>query len=268
MTMARKWESIICYEDRSGGFHTSRWRLSGIRTKTGGENTDGGVLWLEMSRSGDTVTGNLYKDDGLASGDKVATGSADVSAVDGTGGNAAELSLSEANSSGLSGTFWIHRYTADGTCPVQVALCTDEDLDGLWDGIEDLPGYDASAGMAEYVRLAGEDVLCKVTAAFRQHVGGHGSGEAWFITDAARVHPDLRRIANPGQLRMACAYHALEIALGRSHQRGQNTMYSNLRDYFQQQYDRAMASLSLAFKTGGADARNGSAAAVIRMDRA
>ena len=67
---------------------------------------------------------------------------------------------------------------------------------------------------------------------------------------------------------MACAYHALEIALGRSHQRGQNTMYSNLRDYFQQQYDRAMASLSLAFKTGGADARNGSAAAVIRMDRA
>ena len=123
--------------------------------------------------------------------------------------------------------------------------------------------------MAEYIRLAGEDVLARVTAMFRRHVGGAGAPEAWFIADAGRARPDLRRIANPGQLRMACAYHALEIALGRSHQRGGETMYSSLRDYFQQQYDRAMGSLSLAFKTGGsADAHDGPTANVVRMDRA
>ena len=267
--MARKWESIICYEDRGAGFRTSRWRLAGIRTKAGGENTDAGVLWLQMSRAADTVTADLYKDDGLGSGDKVATGSADVSGVDGTAAGAVELALSEANSSGLSGSSWIHDYLGDGVCPLQVALCTDEDLDGLWDGIEDLPGYDATAGMAEYIRLAGEDVLAKVAAIFRRQVGGSGAPEAWFITDAGRARPDLRRIANPGQLRMACAYHALEIALGRSHQRGGETMYSSLRDYFHQQYDRAMGSLSLAFKTGGgSDVHDASTANVLRMDRA
>lgn len=267
--MARKWESIICYEDRSAAFHTSRWRLTGVKTKESAENTDSGVLWLEMTRGGDTVTANLYKDDGLASGNKVATGTADVSGCDSTGTNAVELALSEANSSGLSGSFWIHSYEGDDTCPLQVALCTDEDLDGLWDGIEDLPGYDATAGMAEYIRLAGEDVLGKVAAIFRRQLSGYGPPEVWFITDAARVYPDLRMIANPGQLRMACAYNTLEIALGRSHQRGKDTMYSNLRDYFHQQYDRTMGSLSLAFKAGGAaDAHTGSAATVARMDRA
>ena len=81
--------------------------------------------------------------------------------------------------------------------------------------------------------------------------------------------PDLRRLANPGQLRMACAYHALEIALGRSHQRGAESMYSSLRDYFQRQYDRVLDSVSLAFKTGdGADAQSADSTDVVRMDRA
>ncbi len=267
--MSRKWESIICYEDRAAGFHTSRWRLAGVRTKAGAENTDAGVIWLQMSRAGDTVTADLYKDDGLASGDKVATGSADVSGVDGTAASAVEVALSEANSSGLSGSLWVHDYAGDGVCPVQAALCTDEDLDGLWDGIEDLPGYDATAGLADYIRIAGEDVLSKVAGMFRRQLGGGGSAEAWFITDAARAWPDLRRVANPGQLRMGCAYHALEIALGRSHQRGAESMYSSLRDYFQRQYDRAMGSVSLAFKTGGgADAQYAGSANIVRMDRA
>ena len=267
--MARKWESIICYEDREAAFATSRWRLLGVRTKSGSENTDSGAAWLQMSRAGDTVTADLYKDNGLDSGDKVATGSGDASGVDGTAANALEIALAEANSSGLSGSLWLHDWVADGVCPVQIALCTDEDLDALWDGIEDLPGYDATVGMADYVRVAGEDVLGQVATMFRRSLGGHGSPEAWFIDDATRVWPDLRRLANPGQLRSACAYHALEIALGRSHQRGSETMYSSLRDYFQQQYDRAMGSLSLAFKTGGgADAHDATTANVARMERA
>jgi hypothetical protein len=265
--MARKWESIICYEDRGEEFHTSRWRLSGIRTKEAAENTDGGVLWLEMSRAGDTVTADLYKDAGRDASDKVATGTADVSGTDGTGENAAELALSEANSSGVSGSLRIHAHLADGACPVQVALCVDEDLDALWDGIESLAGYDATVGCAEFIRVAGGDVLAKVSAIYQDQLGGYGAAEAWFITDASRIFPDLRRIANPAQLRVACAHRALEIAVGRSHKMGGDTMYSRLRDYHRAEYERAMASLVLVIRPASGGATQSSAAGTIRQSR-
>jgi len=265
--MARKWESIICYEDRGGEFHTSRWRLAGIKTKEGGENTDGGVLWLEMHRAGDTVTADLYKSPARGASDKVATGSADVSGIDGTGAAAAELELSEANSSGMSGSFRIHQYRADGVCPVQVALCVDEDLDALWDGTASLGGYDSTFGCAEFIRLAGEDVLAKVNAMFRDQLGGHGAAEAFFIADASRSYPDLRRIANPAQLRIACAHRALAIGVGRSHKMGGETMYSRLRDYHQAEYERAMASLVLAIRPGDGNAAARGAAGAVRQSR-
>ena len=147
--MPRKWESIICYENRAEAFTTSRWRLAGIRTAVAGENTDGGVLWLETDRDGDTVTASLYKDAGRGASDEVANGSADVSTTDGTAGQAVEVALAAVNDSGLSGSFMLHQHLADDVCPVQVALCVDGDLDTLWDGIEALPGYDQAAGCAE-----------------------------------------------------------------------------------------------------------------------
>ena len=174
------------------------------------------------------------------------------------------------NSSGLSGSFWIHQYNSDpaDAIPVQVALCSDEDLDGLWDGIEALPGYDATVGCAEFIRMATEDVLGKVSAIYKDVLEGHGSPEAWYIVDASRQYPDLRRIANPGQLRVACAHHALEIAVGRSHQMATNTMYSSQRDYHAQEYERAMAALTLTFKSGsGDDAQESASAQVIRQER-
>ncbi len=264
----RRWESIIPYEDRSD-YHTSRWRLAGVKTKEAAENTDSGVLWLQMTKSGDTVTANLYKDDGLDASEKVATGTADVSGCDGTGDNAAEVILSAANSSGISGSFWVHKYDADANCPVQVALCVDEDLDALWDAIDDLNGYDSTYGMAEFIRFAGEDVLGAVARIFKDELGGHGAGEAWFIADASRHYPDLRCIANPGQLRIACAHRALAIALGREHQRASETAYSELRDHHNAEYERALASLVLAFKSGSGDtAGRGGATSSYRAARA
>ena len=46
--MARKWESIITYEDRAN-YHTSRWRLTGIATKEGAENTEETIHAGQMS---------------------------------------------------------------------------------------------------------------------------------------------------------------------------------------------------------------------------
>jgi len=265
--MSRKWESIICYEDRGEAFHTSRWRLAGVRTKAGAANSDDGVLWLRMTRAGETATAELFKAAALGAGDKVASGSADVSGCDGTAAGAAEVSLTAANDSGLSGSFWIHDYRADGVCPVQVALCTDDDLDALWDGIESLAGYEATAGCAEFIRLAGEDVLARVAAIFRDAVGGHGAAEAWFLTDAARSLPDLRRVANPAQLRLAAAHRALQIALGRGHRSGGETMYSRLRDYHAAEYERAMASLVLAVRPSAGGAADTAWPAAVRQVR-
>jgi len=267
--MARKWENIICYEDRGLHIFTSRWLLSGIKTKESAENTDSGVLWLKTVRVGNTVTAELYKDDGLGISDKVASGTANVADCDGTGANAVECALSQANTSGLSGSFWIHDYYGDGTCPLQIALCSDEDLDSLCDAIEALPGYDSTYGCAEFIRVAGDDLIGRVTAMYQEHIGGHGAPEAWFITDASRSYPDLRMIANPGQLRLACAHRAIAISVGRSHQMAQDTMYSSLRDYHNAEYEKALASLALALKPGnGANAEESQTGNTIRMARA
>ena len=263
----RDWESIICYEDRSK-LITSRWLLAGVSTRQTAENTAAGVLWLAMSRVGDSVTANLYKDEARGAGDLVAVGTADVSAIDGTAEAAAKLVFSEANTSGLSGSLYIHQYTADDACPLQVALCTDEDLNALCDAIEDLPGYSATLGMAEFIRLAGEDVLGKVARMYRRQLGGSGAGEAWFIAGASRNYPDLRRIANPAQLRLACAYRALEVALGRSHLNGEDTAYSTLRDNFASQYATVMNDLTLALTQGGPDATTVAQTSTRRLARA
>ncbi len=264
--MPRKWESIICYENRAEAFTTSRWRLAGVRTSAAGENTDGGVLWLDTDRDGDTVTASLYKDAGRAQADKVAEGSADVSGADGSAGSAVEVVIAACNDSGLSGSLMLHQHLADDVCPVQAALCVDADLDTLWDGIEALPGYDQAAGCAEFIRLAGEDVLAKVAAMFRDRLGGQ-SAQAWFLADANRDLPDLRRIANPAQLRLACAHRALEIALGRSHRTGGESMYSRLRDYHRGEFDRAMASLVLAFRPGCGGQAQAAASSAVRQQR-
>jgi hypothetical protein len=150
---------------------------------------------------------------------------------------------------------------------VQVALCVDEDLDALWDGIESLGGDDASAGAAEFIRLAGEDVLAAVAATFRDRLGGYAAAEAWFIADHARSLPDLRRLANPAQLRLAAAHRALEIAIGRGHNMAAETMYSRLRDYHRAEYDRAMACLVLAFRAGDGGVAGGAAGGAVRQAR-
>ncbi|HUT60579.1 MAG TPA: hypothetical protein VNA25_22265, partial [Phycisphaerae bacterium] len=139
---------------------------------------------------------------------------------------------------------------ANDVCPVQVALCADEDLDALWDGIESLVGYDSTVGCAQFIRLASEDIRNQVATIFRDQLGGRGAAEAWFIRDGSRAVPDLRRIANPDQLRLACAHRALAIAIGRSHKMGSDTMYSRLRDYHESECKRAMASLVLTIEPG------------------
>ena len=118
--------------------------------------------------------------------------------------------------------------------------------------------------IAKELRAAVDQAIASLEPIYREALGGYGAAEAWYIRDAERSYPDLRRLANPGQLRLAAAWHTLEIALGAAHTRASPTMYSELRDYFRSRYEEAMRSLVLAIKSGSGDNATSAATAVGR----
>jgi len=266
--MARKWEQIIPYEDRSIQLTTTNWRLSGFRTDVDNLNNDSGVLWLGTSKSGDNVTCTLYKDSAAAN--SVATALAvDVSGTDNTGANDVLVTFTAANSSGLSGTMMIRDYQGDSTAvPLCVALCVDEDCTALFGALDDLSAFDETEGMADIIRVAHGDVMARVMQLFMDELGGYGAQEAWFIDDADRTYPDLRKISNPDQLRQACAYRTLDLAIRRDHLRADPTMYSETANHWAEQYEAAIGGLRLAFKPGsGDDADESSSSGLVRLRR-
>lgn len=121
-------------------------------------------------------------------------------------------------------------------------LCEDADIDALWDGIESLAGYDAVNGLFTTRRQATADVMARLATIFRETMGGAAERKGWFLPDGA---PDLNRVVNPDQLRMAAAHRTLMIALNRHAGPTGITMYERLRDYHAAEYGRAMAFVVL-----------------------
>jgi len=117
-------------------------------------------------------------------------------------------------------------------------LCDDKDVDALWDGIESLPGWDKKYGLAKLREEASIKVLrelhciCRRTGPRRQ---------SWHVNP----DEDLRRVANPDQLRTACAHWVLVFALGRKTNAEHDTMHRRLHEYHEAEYRRAMASVVL-----------------------
>lgn len=262
--MTRAWEDIICYQDTEA-FRTSRWRLWGVRTRSGLANTDDGVLWLSLTGQDDGVAASLSLD--RAGVSTQASGTLeDVRSLDGSADEALEITLDEVADSGLSASLYLHAFQADASCPLQVALCTDEDLRALWDGVEDLTAYESLAGLAECIRLAGSEMLARVIRMYPEQLGA--TARAWYLDGSDRFAPDLGRLANPAQLRYPCSCLALAHALGRDHQRADDTAYSRLRDHFFERYETAMSSLRLAFTTDGVEPDRFDNPASVRLDRA
>jgi len=227
--------------------HTSRWSLSGVDTRSGGTTT-AGRLWLLTSLAAQTVTAELYKTPECDSGDLVASGSANISDIETA---AAGCTLSQENSSGLSGQFWFESYQADCGYPVEVlvTLCTDEDLEIEYCSLADLPTnvYSATCGMARYCASASEKVLLLVSGLYARQVGGFGAPEHKYHTAAGRSLPDYRRLANPDQLKSAAVHWALSTAFGSCHELGAETMYSQLRDYHERKRIEAVEGWGLTF---------------------
>lgn len=100
-------------------------KLAGVVYLASGANTDRGRLYASLTKSGVTVTLNLYKDDALAAGDLVTSGS--VTDADG-----ATITLTEDNTSGLTGSVILRDYVADDTDLIlYAALADDQDLDEI-----------------------------------------------------------------------------------------------------------------------------------------
>lgn len=256
---------IIAYEDRDE-VRTSRWKLDGVKTLAAG-NTGSGWLWATITNAGDTVTVDLYKSRGTTSADKVATGTCSKATLP------VVCTLTAANTSGMSGEVWLHEYTSQPVAqiPVMVSLAVDADLSIEYSGLSDLPAYSATAGMADYVAEATRRCLLLASQVFSEQLGGFRAPEHRNVAaSAAREFPDYRRLANPDQLRTAAIHWALELAFGRSHERGSDTMYSELRDYHAEQRKDAVSAWNLTFTSepdAEADADQAQGAVTVRPSR-
>ncbi len=218
------------YEDRNV-IHTSRWCLSGIDTRASG-NCENGRLWMMTSLAGTVATVELFSEMSCEAGGLVASGTADVSALDVA---SACCELSEANSSGVSGELWIESYLADCDYAVEVlvSLCVDNDLAIEYCNLDSLPAavYSSSEGMSKYCAAASRNILLLVSQTCAQELGGYGAPEHRFHAVASRHVPDYRRLANPDQLKAAAVHWALSMAFGACHERAEETMFSQLRDH-------------------------------------
>ena len=255
----------FAYEDRSR-IHTSRWYLDGVTTNG---NTKGGRLWLTAAADAGVVTVELYRNEGCEAGDLVAGGTADISGI---ASESVQCELAEANASGLTGEFYFENYLADPQAPVEVlvSLCSDADLSMEASGLSDLPTYDAVLGFAPYCALATRKVLLLVSQRYAGHLGGYGAPEHRHRPGAARETPDFRRLANPDQLKDAAVHWALTLAYGACHERAEETLYSQLRDYHDAKRKEAIAGWNLTFNTnpdGDEDADTQKSSGIVSVTR-
>jgi len=176
-------------------------------------------------------------------------GTGDISGID---DDAVLVTLSEANSSGLSGEFYFESYSSDMTLNrLKVSLCVDADIAEEWQDLDDLPSdvYSSTQGMAIYCAAATRRTLLRVSQMYTEQLGGFGAPEDRRFDDATRSYPDFRRLISPDQLKETAVYWALELAMGSKHERHEDTMYSELRDYYAEKRAESMSAWNLTFNT-------------------
>lgn len=237
------YETVIAYEDRTKIF-THDWRFAGINTLSSG-NTDGGMLYFSLTKSGTTYTMTVYKVEAKASGDAVATGNV-VSATAPSEASPLTIDLSESNSSGLTGTLKIASYASDESAGyLYVTLAVDSDCNNYFAGYTELNTYSSTAGLAAQHNEAMFEMIDKLTAKYAEF-GGAGKSPWWQTGD--KRYPDLRIILTPRQLRKAAAHYALYIALSASCF-GEDSAYWELRDYHKEEYIEAFSQVQVSFDT-------------------
>ena len=239
---------IIVYEDRAE-IRTSRCVLDGIITKDTG-NTHEGHLWMSTVATGNNIVATLYKDRAGSSSVAVSD-SVDVSDVDTT---PAILTFSEADSSGITGTIWVHSFTTDVTLvPMVVSLCMDQDIEDEYARSEEAHmngAYDATVGFARYCSIATSHVMRLVTQLYMNELGGFGGAEDYTLDSPDRLDPDWRGIIVPLQLLDAAKYYACwKIFMSQSESDGEDDMLAFKASQCKEQFDDAVSKISLTINT-------------------
>ncbi len=258
-----RFDTPVCYERRDQ-LHTSRWLLRGLSTRVEGPS-DRGWLWLETSRTEDSLIAKLCPD--AQTSTILAQGSADVSSLP------AKMTLSPEDGQTLAGEFWIEA-AREGVFlqPVLATLCTDEDLAEHWPDLEELGPevLDGLYGLARYCAAATGNTLRLVSQLFPRMLGGVGARADRNLPRAGRLFPDYRRIPAPEQLRQAAVFWALELALGARHQQPEPSIWSQLRDHYHRMRRNELASWNLSFDPdpdGPSDSRAMASACMARPER-
>ena len=261
---------IIPYEDWDC-IRTSRWSLTGVKTKTGSLNVDSrGFLWFSAATVGDTMTVTVYKDAGAAG--SVALGTGDVSGIDDA---PVEVTLAEANSSGITGTVWIEETDEDvTTVPLFVTAILDKDIELEYNqaGGSHMANKNATSGYADYCAAATKHVLLKASHLYKDELGGYGAGEMRYAESATRKYPDYRVIAQPEQLQEAALYWAMSrifAALDET-KAATGSMYGAKAERYAEMYESAISSWSLALNLDpdtDEDADTTGSASVVRPER-
>ena len=256
-------------EDRDD-IHLSRWRLQHIATRSEHNLDADGRLWLKLAYSSPNASGGLYSERACTT--QVATiANTDVSTLTTA---PIKVTITEANTSGITGEFYLEEWETPAAIEgieVLVALCVDDDLSDERDDLDTLPAYDETAGMARWISAACTRVMLDVYNIHADALGGYGAPEHRNILTADRDYPDPRRISNPDQLRRIVALRSLSLAMGASHQRAGDTLYSVERDRYDAMADEAMSRLRLVINTdpdndGDADERASSQVVqIVRM---
>ena len=242
--MAELFDNLIVYEYADQP-QTSGWELEGISTRfdaaagTDVGNTDDGVLYATLTQNATTYTVELYNDPAMDAADKVATGSAD-------GELPLPISLEEANDSGITGELSFDLWEAnDQDVRIQVLLATDRDLDVYFKDLPLLGDYDDEAGLARWINRATAEAIARVSDLYAAHLADPDLAAGYWMDSDYDV-PDLRRIANPAQLREFVALWALHLACGREVHRADG-LYAAQRDYFQRQAELTFQRIRLIF---------------------
>jgi len=239
---------LIVYEDRDA-IRTSRWSLDGISTKDDSE-TDRGWLWFTSVKTGDDLVIIVYKDAAGASSVAVSD-SVDVSGVSTT---PAQLTLSAENTSGVSGTLFVHEWTKDVTLvPMMVSLCMDEDIELEYARSDEGhmgDVYSATDGYARFCSMSTWFILRLVSNLYAQELGGFGAQENERLTAPERLEPDWRGISQPDQLKDAATFYACWRAFRAADESaGEDSMLAYKADKCKEDYEDAKAAWNLTINT-------------------
>ncbi len=265
-------DHIIVYEDRDE-IRTTRWIINGVITKDTG-NTDRGRLWFSTVKTGDNLVVTVYKDS-AGSASVLLSSATDISALDNDSANAVKIALVAENTSGLSGTMWVHDWTEDVTLvPMIVSLCMDQDIEDEYAASEETfmaAVYDSTVGYARFCSIATAHVMRLVTNLYIQEIGGFGGVEDYDLKTPERFTPDWRGVIVPLQLLDAAKYYACWKAfMAADNSDGEDSMLAFKATNCKEQFDDAVSKLNLTINTDpdvDEDADLSKGASVIRPTR-